>query len=256
MTTNALGKVIAEMRGSVHGFQGAGFCIHASEVLAWADQLAAVRVEGASENEGLREALSIALQHVPIEGEDADRIHVLVKQHCSDYTPQPPAPSGLMAVLAEAITCLKNCNEELNATGRQSHRIVQAIDGLQNLAATQSQDAGAVADDQNLYDALRWFRDMADRCNVPTIHATILKAINAPAIAVDEAAGCDCEPTQCHGQVRDSRCNLKATFGGFEPFDAANNAYEVSKRIGGDSHKRALLNACRAYTAALTGEKK
>ena len=91
MTTNALGKVIAEMRGSVHGFQGAGFCIHASEVLAWADQLAAVRVEGASENEGLREALSIALQHVPIEGEDADRIHVLVKQHCSDYTPQPPA---------------------------------------------------------------------------------------------------------------------------------------------------------------------
>ncbi len=45
-----------------------------------------------------------------------------------------------VAVLAEAVTCLKNCNEELNATGRQSHRIVQAIDGLQNAAAPQSRD--------------------------------------------------------------------------------------------------------------------
>ena len=41
---------------------------------------ASLGVEG--ENELLRDALSIALQHVPAEGEDADAIHALVKQAC------------------------------------------------------------------------------------------------------------------------------------------------------------------------------
>ena len=40
----------------------------------------------------------------------------------------------------------------------------------------------------------------------------------------------------------------------FAAFDAASNTYDASIKIRGDSHKRALLEACRAYTAALSAK--